>query len=100
MALMRSGKKSAAVSTVLFCYSDITNNCAFYTADGTLLETTGGSFTDKHGISVSYVSSGNYSITNNTGDVIKVWSCTSGTLTTINDEQTSTVNNPIIFGLA
>lgn len=80
MALIRTS--GAVKSGLIWVYSKAgsSEKSGFYDLDGNLVETTGSTFTDKHGITMTYTSNDAVNVTNNSGKDIKVLNyATSGT---------------------
>lgn len=98
MALIRSNKAGAGKDFIVWFGMQTSANSAFYSSDGTLLETTGGNFTNKYGISMTHGSGGAYTVTNNTGNTIICVhnDINSGTLTTIADGQSANTDYPVL----
>ena len=82
MALIRTNRKEESQSYLLWIGMHTTGNSAFYNLDGTLNETTGGTFSNKNGISVTYGSSDSFSVTNHL-DVPITYMTTTGSAMTV-----------------
>lgn len=65
MALFRCGASSD--NYIYWAGAHATANSAFVDAEDNVLEVTGGTFSDKYGISVAYTSNDIFTVTNNTG---------------------------------
>ena len=103
MALFRCGSGPATENYVVFKFAHNTTDSGFFQADGTLIEHTGASASDKYGISYTYPGNDSYAITNNSGHDIVYSSLTGSNVydTPVNgviaDGATATVLRPVAF---
>lgn len=98
MALIRCNEV-AAKPRILWIANHVNANSGFYDSNGNLVQTTGGTFTNNRGLTMTYGSSDNWSnVTNNGSEDLLILNGSSATPTVLGAGQSlNGVNFPIIL---